>query len=223
MLTTDGYTPLFNKENFMEMLEQYIAVDKKNHMRILETILPPQIEVEIISSNGNISHIKTAEYIYSDDLFTCAKFLKKGRVIQNKMLPSKEKIISHLLNFPKLPYLLGGACIQSIELGIASSGCQFKGRHKTLFGIDCSGLLYFVSNGFTPRNTCDLFNFGRRVEDLKPLDIILYPGHVLIYIGKDRVIESREIDGVIISDWRQRKKMIDKKYHFIRWYPSSSL
>jgi cell wall-associated NlpC family hydrolase len=71
-----------------------------------------------------------------------------------------------------------------------------------LSGVDCSGLLYEATAGSTPRNTSSLVGFGRPVAVagrsaaelaalLQPLDLIVWPGHVMIVIGGGRVIESR--------------------------------
>ena len=71
-----------------------------------------------------------------------------------------------------------------------------------LKGLDCSGLLYQATNGFTPRNTSTLISFGEPVpvatldphqiiQVLKTLDILVWKGHVIIIIDKERAIESR--------------------------------
>ena len=71
-----------------------------------------------------------------------------------------------------------------------------------LKGIDCSGLLYEATNGFTPRNTSSLITFGESVkianlsanqimQEVEPLDIIVWKGHAIIILDKNRVIESR--------------------------------
>ncbi|MFH1801089.1 MAG: hypothetical protein ABH891_09655 [Candidatus Omnitrophota bacterium] len=71
----------------------------------------------------------------------------------------------------------------------------------TLKGLDCSGLLYEAADGATPRNTSDLVSFGKPVpiegltakgiaHQLKPLDLIVWKGHVIIVFDKTRTIES---------------------------------
>jgi cell wall-associated NlpC family hydrolase len=92
--------------------------------------------------------------------------------------------------------------------------------HLKLAGLDCSGLLYEATAGFTPRNTGELLHFGEAVringdgtdgilQKLQPLDLIVWPGHVLIVIGQGEIIESRLFcdgrkDGVVISRLRER-------------------
>jgi hypothetical protein len=63
----------------------------------------------------------------------------------------------------------------------------------------------------TPRNTAELVNFGNRLaiegltniqllELMKPLDLIVWKGHVVVFLNKNEVIESRNPQGVVITD-----------------------
>ena len=69
-------------------------------------------------------------------------------------------------------------------------------------GVDCSGLLYEATGGFTPRNTSALVTVWKSrpccrsehreiVGRLEPLDLIVWNGHVLIVLDRLRLIESR--------------------------------
>jgi len=71
-----------------------------------------------------------------------------------------------------------------------------------LKGLDCFCLLYYTTNGYTPRNTSSLVSYGNAVriaglkvdeiiQKVKPLDIIVWRGHVIIILDKEHVIESR--------------------------------
>ena len=68
--------------------------------------------------------------------------------------------------------------------------------------MDCSGLLYEATGGYTPRNTGALINYGSAVhiagmnsagiiDKVAPLDLIVWNGHVMIILDRQRVIESR--------------------------------
>jgi len=70
-----------------------------------------------------------------------------------------------------------------------------------LRGVDCSGLIYEASDGYTPRNASALVRFGRSVpiagltpeqiaSRLEPLDLIVWAEHVMIVLDEQRVIES---------------------------------
>lgn len=75
-------------------------------------------------------------------------------------------------------------------------------QRKLMQGVDCSGLLYQATKGFTPRNSRSLLQFGsgvviegKSVKELKkllqPLDLIVRNGHVVIVLDGERTIESR--------------------------------
>ncbi|MBN2723236.1 MAG: peptidoglycan endopeptidase [Deltaproteobacteria bacterium] len=123
----------------------------------------------------------------------------------------------------------------------------------TFTGLDCSGLLFEATNGFTPRNTSKLMKFGKNIQIegksveqisqiVKPLDLILWPGHVVIVLDVNNVIESLNYElkkytgKVVISSFRRRlgeimkyRKGIDnfnlsayppgKKFEIRRWHP----
>lgn len=71
-----------------------------------------------------------------------------------------------------------------------------------LAGVDCSGLLYEATGGYTPRNTSSLIVYGAPVPVkgldvaqiirlVEPLDLIVWQGHVMIILDSERIIESR--------------------------------
>jgi len=77
-----------------------------------------------------------------------------------------------------------------------------KKRLWILQGLDCSGLLYEATRGYTPRNTRQLIHAGDPVDieglsilkimkEVKPLDLIVWRGHVVIVLDDQHVIESR--------------------------------
>jgi cell wall-associated NlpC family hydrolase len=137
-------------------------------------------------------------------------------------LPSKEEIIRRLRNSVGVAYVWGG----NVRLGIPELADLYpviENKHASytgkksfpLAGLDCSGLLYEASGGWTPRNTSELVTYGKSVaiegldaweieRRLRPLDLIVWPGHVLIALDQGEVIESRlhcdgQKSGVIIS------------------------
>jgi cell wall-associated NlpC family hydrolase len=76
-----------------------------------------------------------------------------------------------------------------------------RGR-LSLAGLDCSGLLYQATGGWTPRNTSQLLAYGTGVNVagksaaelaalLEPLDLVVWNGHVLIVLDRETIIESR--------------------------------
>jgi hypothetical protein len=82
----------------------------------------------------------------------------------------------------------------------------------TMNGFDCSGLLYYATNGATPRNTSDLIQDrfginlpiqGKTPQEILPLlqelDAIVWKGHVVLVFDKKTAIESRAKKGVVKS------------------------
>jgi hypothetical protein len=135
--------------------------------------------------------------------------------------PHPEPWIDQLLKKVGTPYIWGGnwsAGIPSLlERYPPSEELTPEVKAKwTLQGVDCSGLLYEVTGGKTPRNTSQLLSFGEGVarkgacplelsKTLQPLDLIVWKGHVVIALGDGLCIESSESKGgVILSHARAR-------------------
>lgn len=79
-----------------------------------------------------------------------------------------------------------------------------------LKGVDCSGLLYEATNGYTPRNTYQLVSYGASVpiqglnslsisKIVKPLDLIVWKGHLIIVYDKNTVIQSAHSSGGVVK------------------------
>ena len=221
MLRTKNFTPLFNTPHFESLLCDRGGVDRSNHLRILETFLFPKRGIILIDKIGEVVSIETNDYPWDKPLYTKKAFLEEGEQEPFAPLPRISSIINRLKNIPKIPYLLGGTILEPTFMDLPLAGNEFVDRHKHLFGIDCSGLIYLVTEGNVPRNTTDLMKIGKRVETLAPLDLILFTGHVLVYLGNGQVVESRQVDGVVYSDWSIRKTQITLPYQFIRFHPEA--
>lgn len=130
-------------------------------------------------------------------------------------LPRRDQIQQRLASAVGLPYIWGG----NIREGIRLNGVlQFQ-------GLDCSGLLYEATDGFTPRNTSQLVSFGTAVSvaglapeeiarRLQPLDLIVWDGHLVIVLDEKTAIESilrckpGKNDGVILTPLIKRLRQI---------------
>lgn len=88
-----------------------------------------------------------------------------------------EELVSYALQFVGNPYKWGGNSL--------TEGC------------DCSGFvnLIYTHFGFTgvPRQSQAFKNYGSPVsfENIKAGDIVVYPGHVAIYIGNGKIVEAQ--------------------------------
>ena len=122
-------------------------------------------------------------------------------------LPSSEQILLNMHNAIGSSYIWWGTHYQWVpELNnyfpsdVKLSANQLK--QKTLKWVDCSWLLYQATNGYTPRNSHWLLTYWNAVEiewntidqiikKLRPLDLIVWAGHVIIVYDANNVIESR--------------------------------
>ena len=90
---------------------------------------------------------------------------------------SGEELVNFALQFVGNPYVWGGDSL--------TKGC------------DCSGFVkqVYLHFGFKsiPRHSQDFKTWGKPVAyaNIKPGDIVVYPGHVAIYIGNGKIVEAQ--------------------------------
>lgn len=142
------------------------------------------------------------------ELYVDGRFMElhDERLRQSAAIPGRESVISALKQSVGSHYVWGGNVRQGIRelLGAYYSGVFSPTEEKrlTLAGLDCSGLLYAATDGYTPRNTSWLVEFGEGMPVagkgvaeiaamLEPLDLIVWKGHVIIVLDRNTVIESR--------------------------------
>lgn len=150
-------------------------------------------------------------------------------------LPTKEAMIDFLYACyaKKIPYIWGG----NYHLGIPELLTYYPSFSKeektirTLSGLDCSGLIYEMTDGFTPRNTSQMLEEGfgvtipikgLSVEEilsrLQPLDLIVHKGHVVIFLNSEAIIESRHHKGIVITPPKERiLEILESKVPSNRW------
>lgn len=214
-----------------------IATDRCGQPRELEFIAL-QGTVFIISQilSGKYSgvlKVTSDEYPYATPhgLYIDKRFLRISDTpspSRKKVLPGMGEIINRLREMEGTKYLWGG----NVSSGLvykkeepAASGKTGK-ESRLLAGVDCSGLLYEATGGWTPRNSSSLAAFGEAVDieglspnqlmsRLRPLDLIVWPGHVLVFIDNGEIIESRLScnggkSGVVIERASERLKEITR-------------
>jgi cell wall-associated NlpC family hydrolase len=226
-------TPVLNTPDFNTVFGggdgNTLHLDPSGLVREVEFVAFPgtvfRIEEILKRSGGTIYRATTDDYPYptSKGYFIDSRFVRTRATApppRPRSLPSKEKVIENLLASQGSRYVWGG----NIRAGIAQLLSFYPPSHEAslstairemwrLKGVDCSGLLYEASDGFTPRNTSALVEYGtpvkiagldaegiiRRVE---PLDLIVWSGHVMIVLDNEREIESRldrkEKGGVVV-------------------------
>ena len=201
-----------------------LGVDEQNQIKELESICFPgtvfKIEGIIEKKGRRIYKVTTSEYPYSTNkgYFIDGRFVKIVKIKppeRHKKLPSKLTIIRNLLFAEGSNYLWGGnykdGIPQMLSFYKPTSSLPVKIQDKWMLkGVDSSGLLYYATNGYTPRNSSSLVSYGNAVriaglkideiiQKVEPLDIIEWIGHTAIilnlYLSRHKdiecVIESR--------------------------------
>lgn len=213
-------TPVLNTPDFSFVFGntdgKTLHLDDAGLLREVEFIALPEtiftVEETITRGSATLYQVTTVDYPYPTNkgYFIDSRFVETTDHIpppRLKTLPDKQLIISRLLSAEGSRYIWGG----NVKAGIPQL-LSFYPPHFPLHpdirdqwmlkGVDCSGLLYEATDGYTPRNTSALITFGKPVSianlrsdqiinAVEPLDIIVWEGHVIIVLDRDRAIESR--------------------------------
>lgn len=169
---------------------------------------------KIKSGKNQIFQVTTTEYpkgpednYYIDSRFvTTSTSLPAPRPLT---IPPKKDVLARLQATAGNIYVWGG----DVKGGVPELAQYYSPAHPlptdssqykkwTLNGYDCSGILFEATNGATPRNTSGLVTFGEAVpiagltakqiaRRVKPLDLLVWKGHVMIVIDNKHLIESR--------------------------------
>ena len=195
-----------------------MKVNEYNMIEELAVVLPPGTVVSLMKKvqKGDFVYyqIRTREFDAGRGAkfgyFLDARFIEKTAEKPEEKaqtLPSLEDITNKLLATSGSVYVWGGSRYEGIPelekyFPSATKLSALETKRKLMKGVDCSGLLYQATNGFTPRNSRSLLNFwepinieGKKIQEiiplLKPLDLIVWDGHVVIVLDEKRTIESR--------------------------------
>lgn len=199
-------TPVLNRADFQSALT---TRDECGQLRAVEFVALPGTVFTITGEEKTGSHaalrVTTEDYPYPTTkgyyVDSRSVQLADGKPAQRlRRLPTEEAIIAGMKTRLGKGYVWGG----NVAEGVTDRWGD--GRRTLLAGLDCSGLLYEATAGYTPRNTSSLATYGRGVPiagkgaaaiaaGLRPLDLIVWPGHVLIVIDGGNVIESRLVCG----------------------------
>jgi len=202
-------TPLYNRADFPDLLQKNsLPVDEQGLFRPLEMIALPGTKftlTQIVSPQ--VAQVTTGDYPHGPVYLDLSHVEEVSPLTYNRarILPPPETILERLKQAVGLPYIWGGNWSEEIP------GVNLP------IGVDCSGLLYQATSGFTPRNTSQLLNFGKKVEQesLQPLDLILWQGHVIIALNASTTIESLLGKGVIIQPLKTRLSQISPQISYV--------
>jgi cell wall-associated NlpC family hydrolase len=199
-LVADKPIPVFNSPVAASSREA-VKPDKCGQVRSLEFVALTGTQFTVIKPLGDVKNphfeVSTSDYKTPQGitLHISGHGLSRSEVKQaerHPAVPERQNISRRLKSAIGTPYIWGANLRQGVKLVNESSAYA---------GLDCSGLLYEVTDGYTPRNTADLVYFGKPVNiagnsrdqiiaKLKPLDLIVWKGHLIIVLDKEQTIES---------------------------------
>jgi hypothetical protein len=153
--------------------------------------------------------------LYTDCRFCSISTHRPNRVPHP---PSREEVLARMESRVGARYVWGGNWCCGIEemLSFYPPPRPIDAAMRTLWtlqGTDCSGLFFEAMEGLSPRNTSHLRQAGTLIATelnartnrlLRPLDLILYPGHVLFVRDRNTIIESKSPFGVRIVSLEER-------------------
>lgn len=209
VLNTPDFSAVFGGESGKEL-----KTDRCGQVRELEYIALPGSVFKVLkkqrSGAGDIYQVETDEYTATANvrLYVAGRFLQLSLAAplpRRRSLPPRETVVSTLRASGGRPYVWGGNVpdgVPELESWFYRGIGESDKKRLTLAGLDCSGLLYHATGGWTPRNTSQLINFvrgvaiaGRSAAEivplLQPLDLIVWNGHVVIVLDRQTAIESR--------------------------------
>jgi hypothetical protein len=225
-------TPVFNTPDISKCFGgndgDSLTLNDKELMKEVETILFAQTPVELLEqvAQSSIWKIRTDAYNYGGPYYLDERFIRRHPNTPPHRVVSVPPLLTVIFKLNRLVgtrYIWGGNWPEGISL-IPHMYPPRTPLNKlpaliqdtwTLKGLDCSGLFYYVSNGFTPRNTSGLLHFGRVVpiegltvneiiNKVNDLDLIVWDGHVVGVLDHKTTIESRHPEGVVTQDIKER-------------------
>jgi hypothetical protein len=203
-----------------------IPTNEKGHPHYFEFVALRGMVFEV-EEDCNEFIVRVSHPSYPEpDIFLDRRFTGAPTSKNIPRLPPPAEILERMLRMLGKPYVWGGNWSQGIPelLALYPPKTEIDARTKilwTLDGVDCSGLLYEATDGATPRNTSQLVNLGRSLNInglitheilplLKPLDMILYKGHVLFVVDSETIIESKSPFGVVLRNLNDRLDEISR-------------
>lgn len=193
-----------------------LGTDSCGQIRDMEFIALPgtpfRIEGAVARGGTVVYRVATDDYPYPADkgYFIDSRFVRTTNIPpppRPRRLPPRQQVLDNLLAARGSRYVWGGnvraGVPQLLSFYPPAIGLRAENLQRwELRGVDCSGLLYEATGGYTPRNTSALVDYGTPVpiaglstaeiiRRLEPLDLITWRGHVMIVLDRELLIESR--------------------------------
>ena len=192
------------------ILDDWNQVDPLEYVAFRNTAM--QIHSILSYSGITLLQVTTKEYPYDSDPHyidvRTVRIIEDIHPITERRinLPKQDVITNRMKDQIGKPYIWGGnspiGLMRMLDFYKPTQSIDTLTKSKwTMAGFDCSGLLYWASNGYTPRNTSKLITFGTGVDIewktpeqiakiLRPLDVIVWRWHDRIVIDTGSIIES---------------------------------
>jgi hypothetical protein len=234
-------TPVLNTPDFHRFFSGAIELDPCQGVRPVEFIALPgtlfTIKGEQVNHGVTIYRVTSNDYPYPSKTgyFIDSRFVEgvSGVPVERaRLLPPRDEVLRRIHAALGKPYVWGGNVKEGVPLLR-----ELYPQGDALAGVDCSGLLYEATDGFTLRNTSALTSFGTAVpvaglsaqmiaERLRPLDLVVYKGHVMIVLDHDSIIQStmgcggEEFSGVHIDPLTETLRQLMKRRHPVDQFPA---
>jgi hypothetical protein len=202
-------TPVLNSPDFQGVFGggdgMSVKTDNQGLIREMEFIALPGTVFDLIGEYDHGSYkvykVQTNEYQYGMELFVDSRFVElrserpKERLIT---LPTKEEIYKSLDSFVGNRYCWGGNYNAGIKKLIEyyQPGGEVPNDVKdewTLTGCDCSGLMYGEGVEIAGLSAEEI------AANLKPLDMIVWNGHVIYVYDANTSIQSGLSKGGVVK------------------------
>lgn len=198
-------TPVLNTPDFAKTFSGKVKLDPCKGVRPVEFVAFPgtlfRIEGEQEREGVKVYRVTSNDYPYptKTGLFVDARFVETVEGTpreRQRTLPETAEIRKRLLSAVGRPYVWGGNFKEGVPLLR-----RLYPQGDPLYGVDCTGLLYEATDGYTPRNSSYLTRYGKGVKvaglsageiakKLEPLDLVAYKGHVMMVLDEDSIIQS---------------------------------
>lgn len=229
-----------------------LKTDGCGQVRELEFVALPETRFRILEKlhrgDTTVLRVATEEYpvpagaaLYVDERFIESR--REEPPPRQRSLPPRQRIVTTLRSAVGSPYVWGGnlrdGAPEMASIFYRGTLSPLQRRSLTLAGLDCSGLLYEATGGWSPRNTSALVRWGRGIEIagksageiaalLEPLDLIVWSGHVIIVLDRETAIESRlecgkpGRGGVVLTPLRRRLAEVMGKRRPVDVWPAEA-
>ena len=253
------YVPLFENNKEIRSFERG---EKGCNCDDLDTVLLPGSVIDVLEYKENgmakikcemTGKVKHEGFVYTSSIKDfCKKFEKEGvKRERSPMSLGEIRAVFERCLRENVPYCWGGNQFETISLPkVIFEPADKNTKPYELRGFDCSGILYYISDGTLPHATGALKNFGtplstieakkhgemkedweKVVASLRDTDFIAIKGHVIIsydggfieFRSKDLGCQFTETKDAVrrVKELIKAAKDKNSDVWFVRWHPEN--